>query len=360
VRRSAVLGGLLALSVWLTFPAAAIAQDTTGAHDTTAAFLRRARSYYERLDLEQALPLLRQVVSPQWPFGVTTAQRVEAYTYLAAALVLVGQRDSAVSYFAAVLGGDPFADLDPLEFTPAQTAAFAAARPRVFAVAARPVGATRADVRTERIRFTVATTHSAALQVFLQALEAGAPFSLFQGESEGAREVAWDGLMPDGRVAAPGRYALLVVGRSHLLARTDSARVFFLVAREAATLEDTLPDIRREALLPERAGGRGASRELVKGVVVAAGALLVSVAVVNRNLGGGERGGAALVAGGAVVAGAAGFLVLSRRHDIPANIQANVQRQGERRVANEAIRQRNADRLVQAVLIITPAAGVGP
>ena len=62
------------------------------------------------------------------------------------------------------------------------------------------------------------------LQVLLQPLEAGASFALFQGENEGAREVAWDGLTPDGRLAAPGRYMLLAVGRSHLLARTDSAR----------------------------------------------------------------------------------------------------------------------------------------
>jgi len=356
VRRLPTCAGLVALAVWLASPPAAAAQDTT------AALLRTARSYYEGLDLERALPLLRQIVSPQWPFGVATAQRVEAYTYLAAALVLVGQRDSAVSYFAAALARDPFTDLDPLQFTPAQTAAFAAARPRVFAVAARPALATRVDVRTERIRFTVATTHSAALEVRLQALEADAApsFALFQGESEGAREVVWDGLTPDQRLAAAGRYMLSVVGRSRLSARTDSARIFFLVAHEAVTLEDTLPDLGRGARLRERAGAAGAPRELAKGVIVAAGAILVSGALVNRELGGGERGGARLVAGIAAIAGAAGFLALNRPHDLPANIQANLQREAERRAANQAIRQRNADRLAQAVLITTPAAGVGP
>jgi hypothetical protein len=227
-------------------------------------------------------------------------------------------------------------------------------------VAARPVAPTRADVRTERIRFTVATTHSAALRVSLHPVEAGTPFLIFQGESEGAREVVWDGLSPDRRLAAPGRYMLSVVGRSRLSARTDSAGIFFLVAHEAATLEDTLPDLGRTALLPERAGAAGAPRELAKGVIIAASALLLSDAVVNRELGGGERDGARLVAGIAVVAGTAGFLTLNRRHDLPANIQANLQRETERRVANQAIRQRNADRLVQAVLLITPAAGVGP
>ena len=330
------------------------------AQDSTAALLQRARGNYEALDLERALPLLRQVLSPQWPFAITPAQRVEANTYLAAALVLVGQADSAVSYFAAALAGDPFADLDPQEFTPAQQASFAVARRRVFGVGVRPVAATRADVRTERIHFTVATTHAAALQVLVQPLPSGTPFAVFQGENEGVRDVAWDGLTPDGRLAQPGRFGVLVVARSRLVARTDSARVFFLVSHETASLEDTLADLHRRALLPERAGSPGAPREIAKGLLVAAGAWLVSSAVVNRDLGGGQRGGATVVAGLGVIAGTAGFVTLSRRHDLPANIQQNLQRQAERRAANDAIRQRNADRLAQAVLVVTPAAGVGP
>ena len=360
MRRRARFAGLALSVVCLTVPPVA-AQDTAATTDTTAAVLRRARSNYEALDLERALPLLRQVVSPQWSFAVTPAQRVEAFTYLAAALVLVGQRDSAVAYFAAALARDPFTDLDPQEFTPDQRAAFAAARPRVFAVAARPVAATRADVRTERIRFTVATTHRAAMQVLLRPLEEDRPaFAIFQGDNEGEREVTWDGLLPDGRLAAPGRYGLLVVGRSRLLARSDSTRVFFLVAHESAALEDTLPDFARGALLPERVGSRGATRELAKGLLVAGGALLVSSAIVNRELGGGERGGARFVAGLATLAGAASFLKLSRRHDVPENIQANLQREAARRAENQGIRQRNAERLAGAVLIISPAAGVGP
>lgn len=354
MRHRAVAAGLV-LAACLSAPHAVAAQDSS------AAVLQRARSYYEGLDLERALPLLRQVVSPQWPYEITTPQRVEAYKYLAAALVLVGQPDSAVSYFAAALARDPFTDLDPREFTPAQRSAFAAARPRVFAVAARPVAEARVDVRSERIRFVVATTHRAALQVLLRPLQEGAAtFPVFQGENEGEREIAWDGLTPDGRLVGAGRYALLVVGRSRVVDRTDSARVYFLVAREAATLEDTLPDLRRGVLLAERAGAPGATRELAKGLIIAAGALLASSAVVNRELGGGGRSGARVVAGLGVLAGTAGFLTLSRRHDIPANIQANLQRQAERRAANQAIEQRNADRLARAVLIVSPAAGVGP
>lgn len=335
----------------LLLPARAVAQDST------AAALERARQHYERLDIERALPLLRQVLSPQWPHPVTPAQRVEAYVYLGAALVLVGQRDSAVSYFGAALARDAFTDLDRRQFTPAQIAAFAAARRLAFAVDVRPVASARADVRTERINFTVATTHAAALQVFIQPLETGVAVSIFSGASEGVRDVAWDGLVADRRLAPAGRYALLAVARSRLLSRADSAQVFFEVAHGTAALEDTLPDLPRGARLPERETGR-ARGELLKGAAVAAGALLASGALANGDLGNGQRGGAALVGGVAVVVGIAGFV--RARPEIPHNIVENQRREAERRAANDAIRQRNAARSVATVLVITPAAGVSP
>jgi len=65
------------------------------AQNSTAEVLREAHDSYERLDIERALPLLRQVVSPGWPFEVTAEQRVGAYTYLGACLTLVGKRRSS-------------------------------------------------------------------------------------------------------------------------------------------------------------------------------------------------------------------------------------------------------------------------
>jgi hypothetical protein len=351
VRRVALAAGALLL---LVRPAAA--------QDTTAAILRQARARYEELDLERALPLLRQVVSPQWTFPITLAQRVEAYTYLGAALVLVSQGDSAVAYFAAALARDPFTDLDPAQFTPGQLLTFAAARRTVFGLGARPVAASRADVRTERVRFTVATTQRATLEVFLQAIGIDTvPFRIFSGESEGVRDVPWDGLTADGRLAPPGRYALVAIGRSLSLGRADTARVFFQTAYEPVTLEDTLPRIPRRALLPEYQPVRGAARELFKGAALAAGALLASGGLANRRLRAGVRGGVALVAGAGVAVGVGGYVLRSRqRAAIPENITANRQREAERRAANEAILRRNAERLAQTILLVTPAAGVGP
>src|SRR5207247_2292682 len=99
------------------------------------------------LEVERALPLLRQIISPNWPFEVTRDQRVDAYKYLGACLAVAGKRDSAVLYFRAAIERDPFTDLDPSLFTPAQLATFGEARrriglcPGVFRPAARGRGA---------------------------------------------------------------------------------------------------------------------------------------------------------------------------------------------------------------------------
>ncbi len=345
-RTLTLLGALLVLA----HPAAG--------QDTTATVLRRAREFYEALNVERALPLLRQLLSPQWPFDVTPRQRAEAYKYLGAASVLVGQRDSAELQFQAALARDPFTGLDPLEFTPAQIAAFDAARRRSFAVATRPVTRARVDVRIERIAFTIVTIHAATLTALIRPADTTEGFRIFTGDNEGVREIHWDGLTPGGSLASPGRYELLIIGRSRLLSRTDSTRSFFDLAHEVQPLEDTIAAIPTEALLPEREPTVGLVAELAKGLGVAAGVVLLSEGLGHSELGRGQRGAVVIVAGAGVVVGVVSLLSRARGREIPANIEANRRQHAARRAANEAIRRRNADKFAHPLLVITPAAGI--
>src|SRR3989454_10545948 len=202
------------------------------AQTETADLLRQAQELYERLEIERALPLLRQIVSPSWPHEITKEQRVQAYTYLGASLVLTGVRDSALLYFRGPIERDPFTDLDAQRFTPAQLTLFRQARRLTFAVAVRPVAAARVDPRTERATFTVVTTHVASVRVELRPAGDQTAVVLFHDVNDGLREVPWDGLLPGGHLAPPGRYALAVVGRSQLVSRSDSMQVYFTVAHE--------------------------------------------------------------------------------------------------------------------------------
>jgi hypothetical protein len=349
-----VLAGL-ALSAILFGPATA--QDAPA--DSTTLLLHQAHELYERLDVERALPLLRRVLSPNWAFPVSTAQRVDAYTYVGACLVLLGQGDSAAVLFRAALENNPFTDLDPRRFTPQQLAAFRSARRLTFAVGARPVTVARIDPRTERITFTVVTTHAATLKVEVLSADSGVRRVLFSGESDGLREIAWDGLVSDGRLLPPGRYALVVHGRSRLQQPADSARVYFDVRQEFPPLEDTVPDLKPGQLLPERYPAAVANGDLAKGLGVAAGVALLA-ALTDRQLGSGGAGLPVVVAATAAVSGVVAFVWRGRHRDAPAHLPENARRRQERHASNEAIRHRNAERTAQTVLVIAPASGFGP
>src|SRR5207247_9705431 len=86
--------------------------------------------------------------------------------------------------------------------------------------------------RTARVTFTVVATHPALVDVKLSAIGAGSPLSLFQGTMDGVREIAWDGLLSDRRLAPAGRYTLGVVGRSRVTGGSASGRVYFGLRRE--------------------------------------------------------------------------------------------------------------------------------
>src|SRR5256714_6028932 len=193
---------------------------------------------------------MRQIVLPSWPFEVTRDQRGNAYKYLGACLAIAGKRDSAVLYFRAAIERDPFTDLDPSLFTPAQLATFGEARRRTLAVAVRPVQPARVDPRTARVTFTVVATHAALVDVKLSAVGAGAPLVLFQGTLNGVREIAWDGLLVNRRLAPPGRYTLAVAGASPVTGASDSARGYFDLRHEVAGLEDTVAELDQRPLLP--------------------------------------------------------------------------------------------------------------
>ena len=334
------------------------AAPALAAQGSTAELLGQAHQFYERLEVERALPLLRQIVSPNWPFEVTPDQRVDAYKYLGACLALAGKRDSAVLYFRAAIERDPFTDLDPSLFTPAQLATFDEARRHTLAVAVRPIQAARVDPRTTRVSFTVVATHAALVDVKLSAIGAGSPLVLFQGTMDGVREIAWDGLLANRRLAPPGRYTLAVAGRSRVTGAADSARVYFDLRHAIAQLEDTLPDLDPRVLLPERISAEAARRDVAAGLGVAAAALLIAGAA-NADLGGSERGGADVVAATAAVTGVVAFLAHRRQGAIPQNVTANARHRAQRDSTNVAIRGRNADRIAATALLVSPAAGEG-
>jgi hypothetical protein len=343
----------LALLALLGTPAGAAAQAST------AEMLDEAVGLYQDLQVERALALLRQVVSPSSPFEVSRPQRVQAYTYLGASLAILGRRDSALVYFRAALERDPFVDLDPTVFTATEREAFAEARRAIFAIGLRPLRPERIDPAREAFTFTVVTTHAAALAVSARPTDGAEPIVLPVTEGEGVRELRWRGLRADGRLAPPGRYALVVGGASALSGRADSVVAYFDLVHDRPALEDTLPPLRADELLPERHPRSASARLLGRGLAIAGGALLLGRVVGNPTLGEGRRGFAYGVAGAAAIAGIAASLRLQRHPELPANIAENRRRLEARARANAEVAARNAARVAETKLVVVPAAGIG-
>ena len=345
---------LAALALFVFLPAPRVS-----AQDNTAEMLQRAIRFYDDVQVERALALLRQVVSPSSPYEVSREQRVQAYKYLGASLAIQNMRDSAIVFFRAAIERDPFTDLDPQRFSPVELSTFAEARRRTFAIAARPIERDTVDPRVEPLPFSILTTHSALVRAEIRpAGSAEAGTVIFTGDNDGLREIPWAGTLAGGRLAPTGRYELVVFAESKLSQRQDSTRAYFDLRQDHPPLEDTLPSLRPEDLLPERHPPSAGRRDLAKGFGVALTAMLLPSIVGNPDL----QASRSLASVAAVTGGAAGlYAYLARRNnlDIPENIAANSVRRTQRQAANADIRNRNLAKLAQARLIIAPAAGVG-
>jgi hypothetical protein len=331
------------------------AAEVVCAQGSTDEALTQAISFYENLDVERALVLLRRVVSPSSPFEVSPHQRVRAYTYLAATLAIVGQKDSAVVYFRAALERDPFIDLDPERFTPQEQAALAEAKRQTFAIGARPLPPAEWDPTREQVTFTLVTTHSATLRVELHPLDGGQPVVLYEREGNGVREITWNGML-GGRLAPAGAYELCIVGRSAITERVDSTRTPFGIEHRHEALEDTLPDLAPSDLLPERRPPNAGRTAMWKALSIAGAAVIVPALVGNADLRDGGSGLGITAATAAAAAGVAVYIIHRRSPEIPGHIAQNAALRVKRTAANAAIARRNADRLARTRVTLIPGA----
>ena len=336
---------------------ALLGPSSARAQSNTAETLESAVKLYEELQVERALVMLRQVISPNSPFEVSRTQRVEAYKYLGASLAILGMRDSALVYFRAALERDPFVDLDESAFTPTERGVFAEARRANLSVGLKPVQPARIDP-AEKFSFPMVTTHAADVRVTLRAVGDTASRVLLQRQVDGPAEVRWDGLRADGRLVA-GRYELAVAGRSLTTGSMDSTAVFVDLRLERPELEDTLPALGPADLLPERTGRSTAGMDILRGSGLAAIALLMP-RVIGR--GGFGTGGSGLfvgtIAAAATGVGIAASLERQRHPEILANVLENRRRRSEHAARNAEIVRRNAERIALTKLVITPATGL--
>jgi hypothetical protein len=333
---------------------------------STQQYIDRAVAMYEALQVEAARPLLLNIISPNYLQTVTPEQKVTALKYLGASYALLDNQDSATAFFVAALDFDPFTDLDASKFSAAELVPFNMAKRRIFKLGIRPIAPLVIDPKAETgfYTFQLVTTHRALLTVEL--IHQGDPSrveTLFQGESDGVRDIRWNGVMSNGQLADSSVYLLRATASSRL-AGTSSAsmatveRQFFKVEHSFAPLEDALPELVSGVhLLPEQYPARGPWFDLVKGGSMAMAAVALPLIAFNGDVRWGVHAAAASALG--VGAAIASFSYRHKKREIPENVQENERRKQQRLLFNAGVKARNDARLEARKLIITPAAGVG-
>ena len=348
------IAGRIAVLPFLAVAALAIATPRrVAAQGSTSESLAQATKLYEDLQVERALVLLRQVISPSSPFEVSHEQRVQAYTYIGASLAILGMRDSSIAYFRAALERDPFTDLDPSRFTERERSAFGEARRRTLAVGARPLLPRRIDPRTDAIPMAIVSTHSAAVRAEIVAAGDTSGVPVFDRESEGVREISWNARLADGQIAPAGRYWLVVRARDGD-GQTDSSSVAFELAHDLPTLEDSLPPLGESDLLAERWPRSSAYRQLGKGVAFAAAGLAIAT-LGSHKLDDEPRSLSRGIAIAGIAAGVAGAVDRWRHPVNDAAVAANEKRRAALAARNAGIASRNAARLALLRIVVIPS-----
>ncbi|MDQ6886885.1 MAG: hypothetical protein M3068_06275 [Gemmatimonadota bacterium] len=334
---------------------------SVSAQRTPEETLQRAVILYEELQLERAVVLLRQVISPSAAGRVSAEQRTQSHKYLGAAFALLRQRDSAIVHFETAVQADPFVDLDERSFTAVERQLFLESRRRTFALGVRPAPDTVIAPGTERIRWTIVTTQPATVQASLRPMDGRGDATLAtllsSANGVGVAEIAWDGLSSRGEIAPEGRFQIrFVARRDGIAATTDTVTLALDLRYRHQALEDVLPELRPEELLEERRAPSASRLQLAKGLGLAGAALAIPTFVGNGGLGspGSQR---TVMAGSAAAAGLTGFALWRRTPVITLNVAANERRRSDRALHNAEVRRRNAERLASARLVVRSEQG---
>lgn len=336
----------------------AAAASTLPAQGTTAERIGRAKQLYNNFKVEDARPLLLEIVSPGYLQPVSPSERVEAYKYLGASYALLGQNETARTYFTAALDFDPFTDLDPNEFSASELSAFSDAKRGLFKVGVAPIRPRTIRPREDstRYNFRIVTTSRGSLTVTImtQPDTTRAYEVMFQDSWEGMRSIPWNGTFR-GEFVPEGNYMIRALGRSGA-GTPVVAQQLFRVDYHHEPLEDTLPSFRPEQLLQDRIPASAPYFDLTKGVLAAAASFAVASLTVNSDVKGWEPhvAGAGLAG---LVAGGWSFLYRRTNRTIRANAEENARRHEKRREFNEAVTRRNNQRLAERWIVITPIAG---
>ncbi len=339
-------GVIAALTVvWAGLAAAPVrAQDATDAMGVLATGLR----HYQQLEYDSASMYLRRALAGVSGDTVTSSGRTRALTYLGAAELFRGRRDSAFAAFRRLVVQNPQARPDPLVFPPEVTTIYAFAREATKVVTAELPRDTSIRLGADRFR---ALLHASSFHQIIATLEREDGFTirtLYAGPISDTLQVFWTG---EDTIFLANDSGRLVFTVTSLTGAGRQARVMRLPLDLVLGPQDTLPTpppLPDSLFLPERETVAG-FRALTRGAGVG-----VAVAVLPGLVAGGTSpsGSRYVVAGGLTLAGLIAFIKHRPGRRIPDNISANQALRDGWQAQLEMTTQENVIRVLQKRLDI--------
>lgn len=330
-----------------------LALSTTAATaQVTNDLLERGLQAYRDLDFSTAAALFRRALSPSLVQRLSVEDRVRTLTYLGAAELFRGNRDSAEAAFERVVVLDPRYLIDELVFPPEISTRFWAVRRRTPAVAV--VTPPTLDLLPGRDRFPLVLYASAPHEVAMELRSAGGGRvrPLYRGLVGDSLRVEWDGRDAEGAAVGTGQYLVVIESRG---SSGVTLRYVNVPLDIAAQRPDTLPDpgpfpdslVRRER------------RDMGKGLTALAAGTLGSLAVAflpDRMAPGAQLSRGRFLIGGTIgLAGAVGFVREVAGRTSGAGSAANQSARQAWNERREAVIRENASRRASAPLVIRAA-----
>lgn len=322
--------------------------------------LKRAIDLYDAFNIEQATPIFLQIISPTNLLQVTPEQKATAEKYLGASYAVRGKPDSASLFFQAMLQFDAFTDLDSKQFGAAEISAFNSAKQGFFNIGIKPLVADTLNPRdpSDLYTFRLITTHRGRITVQLvnqkdTSLALREP--LFDGTVDGVKDVTWNGVLRNGKIADSTTYEFRVTGNSLLPALngvTGSERATFHVEYATDSLESPVDTMANQ--LPSSYPSSAPWGDLARGMLAVGGAAFGISSLLNHQY---MQSWTTNAAGGIALGLASGigsFFYRWRHPAIDANVKENARRRHERALFNQAVQDRNQARIAATRLIITP------
>jgi hypothetical protein len=195
---------------------------------STAAVADSGVLAFEDADYTGAAALLRRALRVKAGDSLDANSRVRALTFLGAAELMRGRRDSATTTFRQLLTLNPSRPPDPTIF-PANVLAF------YHGLRSQQQGVARIASTTSGVALTIVALRPHELSVGVGQNGRPTTFQLFRGVVSDSVVVKWNGLTPTGEELKPGTYELVLVAFPADGSSRRSVRFPVLVERESAT-----------------------------------------------------------------------------------------------------------------------------